>query len=81
MKENTCRAIGALIGLIFGILIIVLLGIGVLALEALILWGTGTLAIMLLGIGATITFAQCFGEIILINIIAWIIHKIFFNKD
>lgn len=79
MKEDTIKAIGALIGLIFGILIIVLLGIGILALEALILWGAGTLAIMLLGIGVTITFAQCFGTIILINVIAWIIHKIFFK--
>lgn len=77
MKE-TGKAIGAFIGLMLLIIITFLLSVGVVLLEALVLWGLGTLALVLLGIGATITFGQCVGTIILINIVAWIIHKIFF---
>ncbi len=78
MKEAG-KIAGALIGLILMIIIAFVLGIAVLGLETLVLWGLGSLAFVLLGIGATITFGQCFGVIIVINLIAWIIRKIFFN--
>lgn len=78
MKE-TGKIAGALIGLILMIIIVFVLGITVLGLETLVLWGLGSLAFVLLGIGATITFGRCFGVIIVANLIAWMIRKIFFN--
>lgn len=79
--KNASAGTLALIGImcIFIVLVVMLI---VFAIEALVLWGLGSLVIWLIGMQATITFGQCFGVVILIDILASIIKKLFFhNKD
>lgn len=66
---------------ILGIVIVVGLIFLVFCLEALIIWGFISLACLLAGIG-TLTFGQCLAGVIFINLLAWIIKKVFsvFNK-
>lgn len=87
LGENLGKSIGKKIGagtialIVIGCIFIVLATMLVLyAIEALILWGLGSLVIGLIGINTTITFGQCFGVVILIDVLASIIKLFFHNK-
>lgn len=77
--KNASAGTLALIGImcIFIVLVVLLI---VFSIEALVLWGLGSLVIWLIGINATITFGQCFGVVILIDVLASFIKKIFGRK-
>ena len=65
-----------------GIVIVVGLIFLIMCIEALIIWGAISLACLAAGIGF-VTFGQCLAGVIFINLLAWIIKKVFsaFNKD
>ena len=77
---NGFKALGGIFGVVLAVGLGILLYLGLIALEGLLLWGLGSLALFLLGIGVTITFTQCFGAMLVINIVAWLVHKIFSSK-
>jgi len=86
MKEknkyyNLGKKLGkSVVGVIIALIILLAIIVGGFAIEAICLWGVANLVFALIGVKATVTFWQCLGTVILIDFIASVLKKIFFNN-
>lgn len=80
-EKNKYYKLGEKIGgLLIVLIVLAIVIVGGFTLEAIVLYGFANLAFALIGINATVTFWQCLGIMILIDFIASVIKKIFFNN-
>lgn len=84
MKENKWykrgEGIGAIAATFMIATIMLVIVFAIFSIEALVLWGIGSLALYLLGLG-TCTYGQCFAVVLIIDLISAFIHKIFFKNN